>query len=86
MALRVYAIAAQKVTEIFLLPELTVVAEAPLDIVGLLNLHNQFVPVMHLDLRFGHKFDQCWLTDSVIVVESPGIQVGVIVHQVETVV
>jgi purine-binding chemotaxis protein CheW len=81
-----YAIAAQKVTEIFLLPELTVVAEAPPDIVGLLNLHNQFVPVMHLDLRFGHKFDQCHLTDSVIVVESPGIQVGVIVHQVETVV
>ncbi|MGL5074910.1 MAG: chemotaxis protein CheW, partial [Waterburya sp.] len=48
-----YAIAAQKVTEIFLLPELTPVAEAPPDIVGLLNLHNQFVPVMHLDLRFG---------------------------------
>ncbi|MGL5942491.1 MAG: chemotaxis protein CheW [Waterburya sp.] len=81
-----YAIAAQKVTEIFLLPELTPIAEAPPDIVGLLNLHNQFVPVMHLDLRFGHKFDQCQLTDSVIVVESPGIQVGVIVHQVETVV
>jgi purine-binding chemotaxis protein CheW len=81
-----YAIAAQQVTEIFLLPELTVVAEAPPDIVGLLNLHNQFVPVMHLDLRFGHKFDQCQLTDSVIVVESPGVQVGIIVHQVETVV
>jgi purine-binding chemotaxis protein CheW len=80
-----YAIAAQKVTEIFLLPELTPIAEAPPDIVGLLNLHNQFVPVMHLDLRFGHKFDQCQLTDSVIVIESPGMQVGVIVHQVETV-
>jgi purine-binding chemotaxis protein CheW len=81
-----YAIAAQKVTEIFLLPELISVAEAPPDIVGLLNLHSVFVPVMHLDLRFGHKFDQCHLTDSVIVVESPGMQVGVIVHQVETVI
>lgn len=34
-----YAIAAKSVTEIFLLPELTPLAEAPPDIVGLLNLH-----------------------------------------------
>jgi purine-binding chemotaxis protein CheW len=80
-----YAIAAELVTEIFLLPELTPVAEAPPDIVGLLNLHSAYVPVMHLDLRFGHKFDCCHLTDSVIVVESQGIQVGLIVHRVETV-
>ena len=80
-----YAIAAEAVTEIFLLPELTPVAEAPPDIVGLLNLHSEFVPVMHLDLRFGRKFDQFHLTNSVIVVESQGLRVGVIVHQVETV-
>jgi purine-binding chemotaxis protein CheW len=67
-----YAIAAELVTEIFLLPELTPVAEAPSDIVGLLNLHSVYVPVMHLDLR-------------VIVVESQGLQVGMIVHRVETV-
>jgi len=80
-----YAIAAEFVTEIFLLPELTVVAEAPPDVVGLLNLHSQYVPVMHLDLRFGHKFDRCHISDSVIVVESQGLQVGIIVHRVETV-
>jgi purine-binding chemotaxis protein CheW len=80
-----YAIAAELVTEIFLLPELTPVAEAPSDIVGLLNLHAVYVPVMHLDLRFGHKFDCCHLTDSVIVVESQGLQIGLIVHRVETV-
>jgi purine-binding chemotaxis protein CheW len=80
-----YAIAAESVVEIFLLPELTPVAEAPPDIVGLLNLHSTYVPVMHLDLRFGHKFDHCHLTDSVIVVESQGLQVGLIVHRVETV-
>lgn len=80
-----YAIAAESVTEIFLLPELVPVAEAPSDIVGLINLHGQFIPVMHLDLRFGHKFDRCQITDSVIVVESRGLQIGVIVHQVETV-
>jgi purine-binding chemotaxis protein CheW len=82
---RRYAIAAEAVTEIFLLPEFMPIAEAPPDIVGLLNLHSVFVPVMHLDLRFGHKFNQCQLTDSVIVVESLGFQVGIIVHQVEAV-
>lgn len=81
-----YAIAARSVSEIFLLPELTPVAEAPSDIVGLLNLHAKYIPVMHLDLRFGHKFDRCHVTDSVIVVESEDLQVGVIVHQVETVI
>ena len=82
---RRYAIAATEVTEIFLLPELIPVAEAPPDIVGLLDLHNLYIPVMHLDLRFSHQFQQCQITDSVIVVESPGLQVGVIVHRVETV-
>jgi len=80
-----YAIAAESVTEIFLLPELTVVAEAPPDVVGLLNLHSEYVPVMHLDLRFGHKFDRCNVSDSVIVVESKDLKVGMIVHKVEAV-
>ena len=83
---RRYAIAAELVTEIFLLPELIPVAEAPPDIIGLLDFHSLYIPVMHLDLRFGHQFDQCHLTDSVIVVESPELRVGVIVHQVETVI
>ena len=81
-----YAIAAELVTEIFLLPELIPVAEAPPDILGLLDFHSLYIPVMHLDLRFGHQFDQCHLSDSVIVVESAGLQIGVIVHQVETVI
>ena len=81
-----YAIAASEVKEVFLLPELTSVAGAPSDVIGLLNLHSNFVPVMHLDLRFGHKFERCNLTDSVIVVESERLQVGVIVHRIETVV
>ena len=81
-----YAIAAELVAEIFLLPELIPVAEAPPDIIGLLNFHGSYIPVMHLDLRFGHRFERCHLSDSVIVVESAGLQIGAIVHQVETVI
>ena len=81
-----YAIAAEQVKEIFLLPELTGMVDAPPDIIGLLDLHGQIIPVMHLDLRFGQRFTGCHLNDSVIVLESQGLEVGVIVHQVETVI
>ncbi len=80
-----YAIAAEQVKEIFLLPELTTIVDAPPDIIGLLDLHGQIIPVMHLDLRFGHQFIGCHLNNSVIVLESQGLEIGVIVHQVDTV-
>ena len=81
-----YAIAAEQVKEIFLLPELMGVVDAPSDIIGLLDFHGQMIPVMHLDLRFGHRFTRCHLKDSVIVLESQGLNIGVIVHQVKTVI
>lgn len=81
----IYTIPAERVKEIFLLPELISIVEAPPDIVGLLNFHGQVIPVMHLDLRFGRSLEQCHLSDSVIVIESGGLEVGIIVHQVETV-
>ena len=81
----IYAILAERVREIFFLPELIPIVEAPPDIIGLLNFHDQVIPVMHLDLRFGHSLAQCHLSDSVMVIESDGLEVGIIVHQVETV-
>ena len=80
-----YAIAAEQVKEIFLLPELMGVVDAPSDIIGLLDFHGQMIPVMHLDLRFGQRFTGCHLNDSVIVLESQGLNIGVIVHQVKKV-
>ncbi len=80
-----YAIAAERVREIFLLPELTPINEAPIDIIGLLDFHGRVIPVMHLDLRFGQDFQSCNLSDNVIVVESQGLTVGVIVNEVREV-
>ena len=81
-----YAIAAEQVQEIFLLPELTGIVDAPPDIIGLLDFHGQIIPIMHLDLRFGHQFTGCNLSDSIIVLESQGLEIGVIVHKVNTVI
>jgi purine-binding chemotaxis protein CheW len=80
-----YGLPADRVKEIFLLPELTSIVDAPTDIIGLLDVHDRITPVMHLDLRFGHRFMGCHLNDSVIVLESQGLEIGIIVHQVETV-
>ena len=77
-----YAIDAQRVREIFLLPELTPIEEAPEDIVGILNLRSKIVPILHLDLRFERPFKECQIDDNVIVLESRGLLVGVIVHEV----
>jgi purine-binding chemotaxis protein CheW len=61
------------------------VPEAPGDIIGLLNWRGKVLPIMHLDRRLGHAMQPCRLSDRVIVIEWQGIQVGVIVDQVDDV-
>lgn len=80
-----YGVDALLVREIFHLPELTAVAEAPNDIVGLLNLRSKILPVMHLDLRLGYQLQECSLSDSIIVLEWEGLQIGIIVNSVHEV-
>lgn len=80
-----YGLEATRVREIFPLPELTPIADAPGDIIGILNLRGEMLPVMHLDRRLGHAVQGCHLSDSVIVFEWEGMQVGAIVHQVSEV-
>lgn len=80
-----YGIDALLVQEIFQLPELISVAEAPDDIVGMLNLRGKIVPVMHLDLRLGLPMQECQLSDSVIVLNCDGLQIGIIVNTVHEV-
>ncbi|MBE9079381.1 chemotaxis protein CheW [Romeria aff. gracilis LEGE 07310] len=78
----IYGLEAQHVREIFPLPELTILADAPKDIVGSLNWRGKLLPVMHLDLRLGQPMRPCQISDSIIVIEWQGIQVGLLVHQV----
>jgi purine-binding chemotaxis protein CheW len=80
-----YGIEAALVQEIFPLPELTLIPDAPPDTLGILNLRGQLVPMMHLDLLQGHLLKNCNLSDYVIVVQWEGLQIGMIVHQVNEV-
>jgi len=70
------------VREIFFLPELTTIAEAPEDIVGAIDLRGSILPVMDLNLRFGYLWHQYNLTDSAIVIEWQEVRVAIIVNQV----
>lgn len=74
------------VEEIFSLPELTVVPEAPADILGVLNLRGDLVPIMHLGSRLGITPPHCRDTDTVILLTAAGVRVGVVVDQVKDVV
>ncbi|WP_299485563.1 chemotaxis protein CheW [Acaryochloris sp. IP29b_bin.137] len=80
-----YGIDAELVKEVFPLPELTPLAEAPPDIIGMLNLRGKIVPVMHLACRLGQSQPNCKLKDAVIVMDWQGIQVGIVVNQVQDV-
>ncbi len=52
-----YGVTTSAVQEIFFLPALIPVAEAPPDIVGILNLRGEILPVIDLNRRFG-RLDQ----------------------------
>jgi len=73
------------IREIFSLPELQSVVEAPGDVIGLLNLRGTVIPVIHLAKRLGIARPTCKITDSMIVIEWQGLQVGLVVNQVEDV-
>lgn len=64
-----FAIDAVAVKEIVWLPELTPVEEMPDYIVGVFNLRGDIVPVVDLNIRFGHKPERHQVTDRVIILE-----------------
>lgn len=80
-----YGLEASHVREIFQLPELTPVADAPEDIIGILNLRGNILPVMHLAKRLSQDNPACRLSDRVIVIEYQGLQIGMVVSRVDEV-
>jgi len=80
-----YAIEATLVQEILPLPEFTPINEVATDIIGLLNLRGQIVPMIHFDLLQGNLVKGCNLSDNVIVMQWEELQIGIVVHQVNEV-
>jgi purine-binding chemotaxis protein CheW len=77
-----YGMDTQFVREVLRLPELTVIAEVPDYLAGLLNLRGRVVPVMDLDKRLGYPAASYSVTDHVIVLEWEEATIGIIVSEV----
>ena len=77
-----YGVEAFSVKEIFLLPEVTAIAEIPDPIIGVINLRGNILPIMDLNLRLGYPYQEYSVTDTVVVVECQQCIVGIIVNQV----
>ncbi len=77
-----YGIPTAFVKEIFQLPEITPIPEAPPDIIGILNLRGEILPVMHLERRLGQTVSECTTEDTVIVMEWQMIGMGITVNEV----
>jgi purine-binding chemotaxis protein CheW len=76
-----FAVSTLLVKEIFLLPELTPILEAPPGIVGMIDVRGKILPVMDLNLRFGQQTNNYSLTTQVIVLEQEQ-NLGIIVDEV----
>lgn len=80
-----YGITASAVQELFFLPEITLIAEAPSDIIGVINLRNEILPVVDLHRRLGRRSPAYKTTDSIIVLQTASQRIGILVSQVEEV-
>ncbi|MEM1367841.1 MAG: chemotaxis protein CheW, partial [Cyanobacteria bacterium P01_H01_bin.15] len=80
-----YAVEATLVQEIFPLPALMPIADAPRDVVGILNYRGKVLPVIHLAKRLGQGNPTCKLQDNVIVINGLDCQIGLVVETVKDV-
>lgn len=81
-----YGVEVLSVLEIVWLPELTPAEEAPPYIAGVINLRGRIAPVMDLGLRLGHPPRCLQLGDSVMLLQTDGVTMGVIVDEVSDVI
>jgi purine-binding chemotaxis protein CheW len=81
-----YGVDARSVLEIAWLPDLSPAEEAPRYIAGMVNLRGKIEPVMDLGQRLGHPPRRYQLGDSIVMLQTDGATMGVIVGDVSDVV
>lgn len=81
-----YGIEAALVQEIFPLPEITPIAEASSDLIGILNLRGQIVAITHLDLLRVSPLKECTINDYLIIVQWEDLQIGIVANQANEVI
>lgn len=77
-----YCLDARIICEIILLPEITPIEEAPNHVIGIVNVRGEIIPVIDLNLVFGHAPKRYRLTDKIIIMEMNSLKLGMIVNEV----
>jgi purine-binding chemotaxis protein CheW len=77
-----YGIPASVVQELFFLPEITPVVEAPLSVLGVINLRGEIIPIVNLHHQLGQNFPPLQLTDSIVILQSEHQRLGIVINQV----
>lgn len=80
-----YGVSAPAVQEIFFLPEITAIADAPSGILGMVNRRGELLPVLDLHQQLGQQRTPFRLTDSLVVLEWQAQSFGIVVSQVDEV-
>jgi purine-binding chemotaxis protein CheW len=78
-----YGIPTTTVKEIFLVPEVAVITEAPPGIIGVIDLRGELIPVLDLYQQLGQVRPPFKLADNMIVLEWESQKLGIIVSQVD---
>ena len=81
-----YGVEALSVLEIAWLPEITLAEESPPYIAGVVNRRGKIEPVMNLGQRLGHSPQRYQLSDSIVMLQTGGVTMGMIVSEVSDVV
>lgn len=77
-----YGIEVLLVQEMFPIPELTLIDEASTEMILILNLRGQIVPIIYLDLFQNKSFQGFNISDYIIVIQCDTLPIGLVVHQV----
>lgn len=80
-----YGVPTTAVQEIFFIPEITPLVEVATDILGIIDLRGEILPIVSLHQKLGQPIPPCKLTDSVIVLRLQHDRVGIVVNQVNEV-
>lgn len=82
---KLYGVEARHVKEMFRLPEITPLDDAPAYVVGVINLRGCVVPVVDINLRMRCVAETYKISDAVVVLQQESNLVGMIISEVQEV-
>ncbi|MBI4780765.1 MAG: chemotaxis protein CheW [Oscillatoriophycideae cyanobacterium NC_groundwater_1537_Pr4_S-0.65um_50_18] len=79
---RLYGVNIIHVEETFSLPEIVLIPDASQNLIGMVDLRGEMLPILDLTSRAGSRLSNYHLTDSIVILRQAEIRVGIIVNQV----